>query len=164
MPSAKKVRIGTALEHDAAWVHFASPYLLGPLREDLPGLARRLRADGTGVSLDTNWDPSERWDTVAELVPEVDVLLPNRSELEAIARALSVSHVHPAEAISRLGPRVVVKDGARGGFSVSMAGPRIHAPGLAVDVVDTTGAGDSFDAGYIAAIAHDVTDEHERLR
>jgi sugar/nucleoside kinase (ribokinase family) len=38
------------------------------------------------------------------------------------------------------------------------------APGLVLDVVDTTGAGDSFDAGYLAAFLTGVTDERERLR
>jgi ribokinase len=37
-------------------------------------------------------------------------------------------------------------------------------PRLTVDVVDTTGAGDSFDAGYLAAVAHGVTGEETRLR
>ena len=39
----------------------------------------------------------------------------------------------------------------------------MSAPGLAIDVVDTTGAGDSFDAGYLAAIAHGVDDEQQRV-
>ena len=58
----------------------------------------------------------------------------------------------------------MVKAGADGGWSVDPAGAFVHAPGLPVDVVDTTGAGDSFDAGYLAALAHGVADEAERLR
>jgi sugar/nucleoside kinase (ribokinase family) len=58
----------------------------------------------------------------------------------------------------------VVKAGADGGWSVDAAGTVTRAPGLRVDVVDTTGAGDSFDAGYLAALAHGVPDEPTRLR
>jgi sugar/nucleoside kinase (ribokinase family) len=45
----------------------------------------------------------------------------------------------------------VVKDGADGGFAASPDGSVVRAPGLVLDVVDTTGAGDSFDAGFLAA-------------
>ena len=43
-------------------------------------------------------------------------------------------------------------------------GARSAAPGIPTTVVDTTGAGDSFDAGYLAAIAYGVDDENHRLR
>ena len=59
---------------------------------------------------------------------------------------------------------MVVKDGAEGGWSVGASGPVVRAGGLEVDVVDTTGAGDSFDAGYLAALAHGVREETVRLR
>jgi sugar/nucleoside kinase (ribokinase family) len=39
-----------------------------------------------------------------------------------------------------------------------------RAPGLTLDVIDTTGAGDSFDAGYLAAVVAGLRDETERLR
>jgi sugar/nucleoside kinase (ribokinase family) len=58
----------------------------------------------------------------------------------------------------------VVKAGKNGGWSVGPDGDYAEAPGLVLDVVDTTGAGDSFDAGYLAAIASGITVETERLR
>ena len=136
------------------WVHVASPFLTPALTAELPVLLVECRAAGIGTSLDTNWDPSGAWD-IAEVLPLVDVLLPNRAELDALGGE---------EAVSALGPRIVVKDGAAGGWSLDASGSRESAHGLRVDVVDTTGAGDSFDAGYLAAIAHGVTDEAERLR
>jgi ribokinase len=150
--------------HEPVWVHFASPFLLPALVPELAALAGRLRAAGIGTSLDTNWDPSEAWTSIRNLVAAVDVLLPNRAELAAIANVLAPGATDAADGIASLGPRVVVKDGAAGGFSVGPDGGRESAPGIPIDVVDTTGAGDSFDAGYLAAIAHGVNEERARLR
>ncbi len=105
------------------------------------------------TSLDTNWDPAEAWTGVAECLPHLDVFLPNATEAVAIARALGGEpdgRRGRRPAAGRHGPVVVVKDGAAGGFAV--AGDRWCAlPGSRWTVVDTTGAGDSFDAGFLAA-------------
>ncbi len=108
---------------------------------------------GLTTSLDTNWDPAEAWAGVEACLPHLDVFLPNAAEAVAIARSLGAD-VADAEAAARVlaarGPIVAVKDGAAGGFAV--AGEQlVRAPGLAVEVVDTTGAGDSFDAGFLCA-------------
>ncbi|MFJ1512406.1 carbohydrate kinase family protein [Cellulosimicrobium funkei] len=155
-------------------VHVASYFLQPRLAADLPAVLASARARGWSTSLDTNWDPAERWAGLADLLPHVDVLLPNRNELRAVAGALGAGprdapstgdpDIALARAVAARGPRVVVKDGARGGWSVGPAGAAVHAPGLDVDVVDTTGAGDSFDAGYLAALAHGIEDEAERVR
>ncbi len=152
-------------------VHVASYFLQPRLAADLPGVLAAARERGWTTSLDTNWDPHERWTGLADVLPHLDVLLPNRNELRAIAGSLGVEpaeaedpDVALAAALAARGPRVVVKDGARGGWSVGPDGAVVRAPGLVVDVVDTTGAGDSFDAGYLAAVAHGVADEDERVR
>jgi len=132
------------------------------------------RARGMTTTLDTNWDPTERWVGMEAVLPHVDVLLPNLEELRALAAGLHAqertdggavaSDEEAARSLARLGPRVVVKAGRDGGWSVTADGPVVRRSGLAVDVVDTTGAGDSFDAGYLAALAYGVEDEVERLR
>jgi len=148
-------------------MHVASFFLQPDLAEELPRVLAHARQLGWATSLDTNWDPAETWNGLAELLEHLDVLMPNRSELRAIAGALGIEGTDDeqrARAISARGPRVVVKDGARGGWSV-LGGERVRrAPGLEIDVVDTTGAGDSFDAGYLGALAHGVDDEATRLR
>jgi ribokinase len=169
---------------DAAHVHVASYFLQPGLAAELPALFAELRSRGIGTSLDTNWDPAERWTGLSELLPLVDYLLPNLEELRAIAAAVggsgtvggpgtvggagSAAGSEDDESLARglaaFGPRVVVKAGAAGGWSVAHDTPVVSAPGLAVDVVDTTGAGDSFDAGYLAALAYGIDDEAERLR
>ncbi|HEY3410444.1 MAG TPA: carbohydrate kinase family protein [Propionicimonas sp.] len=143
----------TAPEPDEGHLHVASFFLLPGLAEGLPELLAQARAAGLTTSLDTNWDPAERWAGVEACLPHLDVLLPNAAEAVAIARSLG-TEVADAEAAARVlaarGPIVAVKDGPAGGFAV--AGDQlVRAPGLPVEVVDTTGAGDSFDAGFLCA-------------
>lgn len=149
-------------------VHVASYFLQPGLARALPDVLARAREQSWTTSLDTNWDPGEQWAGLDEVLPHLDLLLPNRNELRAIAGALGepadLDDVALATRLARRGPRVVVKDGADGGWSVGADGDVVRAPGVTVDVVDTTGAGDSFDAGYLAALAHGVPDERTRVR
>ena len=140
-------------------VHIASYFLQPGLAAELPALLRWIRTEeGVSISLDTNWDPAERWSGLADVLPLVDVLLPNRTEERALADALQV------RSLVELGPRVVIKCGADGAESHGRDGSVTRAAGLSADVVDTTGAGDSFDAGYLAALVTGVGDEAVRLR
>ncbi|WP_130178362.1 carbohydrate kinase family protein [Cryobacterium sp. SO1] len=149
-------------------VHIASYFLQPALAAELPTLLGWLRGRGITTSLDTNWDPAELWDGLAEVLPSVDVFLPNREEVIAIARAVTgetlADDLAAASALAALKPRVVVKAGAEGGFSVDSDQEVHRAAGLVLDVVDTIGAGDSFDAGYITAFLSGVPSEPERLR
>ncbi|MGO2186784.1 MAG: carbohydrate kinase family protein [Microbacterium gubbeenense] len=148
-------------------LHVASYFLQPALAADLPAVFSHARRRGWTTSLDTNWDPAEQWRGIADVLPHLNVLMPNGSELRALAATLGEAgdcDEDLARGIARHGPRVVVKDGARGGWSIGDGGHVERAPGLPVDVVDTTGAGDSFDAGYLAALAHGVDDESRRLR
>lgn len=149
-------------------LHVASYFLQPRLAAALPEVLAAARRRGVTTSLDTNWDPSGRWTGLAAVLPHLDHLLPNLAELRAIATALGATpeadDVEAARYVARHGPHVVVKAGADGGWSVTPDGRVTRQPGLVVEVVDTTGAGDSFDAGYLAAVAYGVDDEAERLR
>jgi len=154
----------TAAEVEAALdgathLHVASYFLVPGLAASLPGTLARARERGITTSLDTNWDPAEGWAGVAECLPHLDLLLPNAQEALALARALGDEPTDAEDAaagLARRGPVVVVKDGAAGGFAVTPGGALVRAAGLALDVVDTTGAGDSFDAGFLAAWLEDM--------
>ncbi len=137
----------------ATHVHVASFFLLPALADGLPAVLAGLRARGVTTSLDTNWDPAERWVGVAECLPHVDVLLPNAAEARALAGARGQATSDTATAARVLageGPVVVVKDGAAGGLA-ARGDEVVSAAPPPVDVVDTTGAGDSFDAGFLRA-------------
>lgn len=131
----------------ARHVHVTSYFLQRALQPGLPGLLAEARRGGATVSMDTNWDPAERWsDGVSEALAQVDVFLPN--EAEALALTGAGSPEAAAERLAQTAGEVVVKLGARGALARSHGQThRAAAPSIAV--VDTTGAGDSFDAGYV---------------
>lgn len=131
----------------ARHLHLGSFFMLDNLRPDIPRLFAQAKSLGLTVSLDTNYDPSEQWDGgLAETLPYVDIFLPNQTELLAITRTQNVAD--GLTALSRQVPTVAVKLGAAG--AVARQGEvTVQADILPVALVDTTGAGDSFDAGFI---------------
>jgi ribokinase len=137
-------------------LHVSSLFLLPRLAADLAGVLAHARSQGVSTSLDTNFDPAERWEGVEELLPHLDLLLPNRAEVVALAASVAApGPSEPADAAAALasrGPVVVVKAGADGAFRTDPDGTVHHEPGQRVSPVDTTGAGDSFDAAYIDAL------------
>ena len=130
-------------------VHVASLYLQPSLAPSLPAFLRRAREEGMTTSLDTNGDPSGQWQGLDDLLPHLDVLLPNRDEAVLLGRDADPRRA--AAALSSRGPLTVVKDGAAGAFAVTPDGQVVESPGAPVEAVDTTGAGDTFDAAFLDA-------------
>jgi sugar/nucleoside kinase (ribokinase family) len=129
--------------------HLSSLFLLRGLHAGLPALFRELKRRGLTLSLDTNDDPEDRWDGVLEeLLPYLDLLLPNDAEVCRIAKRDSVEEA--LEDLSGRVPLIAVKCGGRGAL-VQEGGRRFKVPGVSVEPVDTVGAGDSFNAGFLAA-------------
>ncbi len=138
----------------ARHVHVGSFFLQPELAAEVPALFRAAHAAGATTSLDPNWDPSGAWDGgFRAAAAETDVLLPNAAEcralagvedLEAAARALGSVDGAP-------GRTVAVKRGSDGGLVVGADGAAARASATPADAVDTTGAGDSFNAGFLAA-------------
>jgi sugar/nucleoside kinase (ribokinase family) len=135
--------VPAALLARARHVHASSYFLLErSLGAGLAGVFAAARAAGATTSLDTNWDPAGRWAGVAELLRLVDVFFPNTAELAGIGLA-------PTD-LAAAGTTVVVKEGAAGARAWWPGGGACAVAARPVDVVDTTGAGDSFDAGFLA--------------
>jgi sugar/nucleoside kinase (ribokinase family) len=140
-----------SVEHlrQARHFHLSSLYLQRGLHEGLARLFGRLKSAGLTISLDTNDDPDDRWGApLYDLLPYVDVFLPSESEICRIAatsdfdRAVATLAVHV--------PTIVIKRGARGA-RVHQDGRSLDIPAMQVTPVDTIGAGDSFDAGFLRA-------------
>jgi ribokinase len=126
----------------ARHVHVSSPFLQDGLRPGLRALAGKARSS----SLDTGWDPRERWDVELDAF---DVLLPNAEEVLRLAGRDDGDVEAAARDLARRGPVVVVKLGEEGALATD-GGEIVRAAGRPVEVVDATGAGDSFDAGFLA--------------
>ncbi len=168
LTAADVLRALDARPAELTHLHVASYFLQPALAAGLPALLAEVSSRGITTSLDTNWDPAARWAGLGEVLETLDLLFPNLEELRAIAIALGSaadsSDEEHAGFLAARGPRVIVKAGADGGWSIDRVGVVTRAAGIRLDVVDTTGAGDSFDAGYLAALAAGITDEEERLR
>ncbi len=131
--------------------HIGSYFLLRRLIPAWPGWLQKLKSRGVTISLDTNWDPEGNWENVLQLLPQVDVFLPNLAEALAITGKRTLQEA--GTILVGICKLVVVKcgeDGAaiffNGQHAMYPVDPEI-ADGL--KIADTTGAGDNFDAGFI---------------
>jgi sugar/nucleoside kinase (ribokinase family) len=139
----------------ARHLHVSSYFLLerslGPGLADLFEAAHRM---GVTTSLDTNWDPAERWGDgqLRHVLASTDVLLPNEAEALGLTGASDLRDA--VRALTAAGPRVVVKLGSRGALSAD--GSDWHEAGLpgalGSRLVDAIGAGDCCNAGVIAGL------------
>jgi sugar/nucleoside kinase (ribokinase family) len=141
--------IAPALLEGARHVHVSSYFFQRRLAPGLSEVFERVRASDATTSVDPNWDPAERWDGgLRDVLPLADVFLPNAAEATRIAGVAELDEA--VVALAGHAGLVVAKAGAHG--AVAAQGDRIvRAPAPAIDPVDTTGAGDAFDAGFLAS-------------
>lgn len=137
----------------AAHLHVSSFFLQSRLRPDVSRLFARARANGLSTSLDPGFDPRQQWDGGLEAALDAaDVFLPNEVELLAITQRPDA-----AEGLRTLAgrrARTIVKLGSSGAMALEQ--DRIlHVPAFSVTPIDTTGAGDSFNAGFLHAFLRD---------
>lgn len=130
-------------------LHVSSFFLQEGLRPGLERLFSRAQALGLTTSLDTGFDPQEEWGPgLAEVLAVTDVFLPNEVELAAISGSDDV-----AEALRSLdnGRTITAAKLGSKGAAVLVDGRYLECPPVPVTPVDTTGAGDSFNAGFLHA-------------
>ena len=131
----------------ASHFHLSSFFLLRGLRSGIPELFSQLKLSGLTTSLDTNDDPEGLWaEDVKSVLKSVDIFLPNEREACKLTGAKDVQDA--LEALSQLVPIVVIKCGPKGVIA-KRGKNQFHAPSLLVQPMDTVGAGDSFNAGFL---------------
>ncbi|HID61216.1 MAG TPA: sugar kinase [Anaerolineae bacterium] len=103
---------------------------------------------GVAISLDTGLEAAARaTEEVKALLPLVDLIFPNRAEAEHLTGSSEVKEA--VKALSGYGIETVALKLGEQGCTVGSEGAIFSVPAFAVEVQDTTGAGDSFDAGFI---------------
>jgi sugar/nucleoside kinase (ribokinase family) len=131
----------------ARHLHISSLFLQRALRPRLPELFRLAKQAGLTTSLDTNDDPEDRWDLGgADIFKDLDVLLPNEHEACRLAKNEN-SEAALAQLAERV-PLVVMKRGEKGAVA-RRGGTKVASEPFPTQAVDSIGAGDSFDAGFL---------------
>ncbi len=134
-------------------VHLPSYFLMDGLRKDYAHLIDLLHGAGIQVSFDTGWDPrgfpKETVEPLYEIIPKVDVFLPNIDEARMILGDDRLTPESAARILLDMGVKVVVIKMGKDGCYVADARTAEQVPAFKVKVVDTTGAGDTFIAGFI---------------
>ena len=159
IPALRAEDIPDDLLRQARHLHVASYFLQDALRPGLPRLFERARAFGLTTSLDTNWDPAGAWRGLPELLPLVNVFLPNAAEALALTGEADIERA--ALKLAEQVETVAIKLGSEGTLAVGqafqpVAGQKgiLRVPSIAVQVVDTVGAGDTFNAGFLYGYLH----------
>src|SRR5271166_4915514 len=131
----------------ARHLHLSSYYLQPGLQPGCLELFQSAKAAGLTTSLDPDHDPHEEWDSgIRQLLSNVDVFLPNEVEASRISGTQDLEAA--MKLFDGLGHTTVIKRGSYG-VSVIRGHQVVSAPAFNIQPVDTTGAGDSFNAGFL---------------
>lgn len=137
------------LFEEANHIHFGSYYLQEDMREHWLDVFKQAAAKNISTSFDTGWDIHEKWyiNKISELMEWTTLFIPSEDELMQIYSANELN-----EAILKLPSKhniVAVKCGSKGAVMLDSQGNQIWGAPFPVTPIDTTGAGDSFNAGLI---------------
>ncbi|MBQ8732251.1 MAG: carbohydrate kinase family protein [Oscillospiraceae bacterium] len=144
-----------SLLEDADIVFIAGAMLLDDFDgEPAARVMRRAKAMGKFTVMDTAWDHAGEWlPKIAAVLPELDLFMPSREEAEKLSGETDPDKM--ADFFFAQGCKnVVIKLGSKGALICEAGQPRVTVPTyLSVKPKDTTGAGDSFCAGFLAGLA-----------
>lgn len=135
-------------------LHFSSYYLQPGMRHRCAELFKRAKDLGMTTSFDPGPDPEEKYaPDILAVLPYVDVFLPNESE------AMNIAHKKDVEAaldfLSNYASTTVITCGSQGALARSKK-KTLRTKVYTVDPVDTTGAGDSFNCGFLLSWLKDA--------
>jgi ribokinase len=151
-------------------LHISGPYGTPAFLPRIEGVLKAAKESRLTSSLDTQWDPSERWEGAEKWLPLLTYLFVNEAEADSLARRLGGETARDAareaggdeaawEPLARSTACPIIKLGPRGVF----ASGTLHPP-FSVEVVDPTGAGDAFAAAFLFATLERGLGFEEALR
>lgn len=142
-------------------LHVSSIYLQPKLLNELPNIFAEAKKEGLITSLDPQCDPQGKYERIWSILKHTDIFLPNDREAAEITGL-----INPLKALRKLGSKVktvIIKCGSQGSIGI-MEEQIVRSEAFKVKVIDTTGAGDSFDAGFIYYFVHKNKDFEESIR
>jgi len=132
----------------ARHLHFSSYFLQPGMWKGLGQLFRLARKLGLTTSFDMQWDPKETWDMdMEDILPHVNVFLPNEMELKSLTGKKDLYEA--IDSVKKYSETIVIKRGNKGSIVVQDNNLFDLPSFLNEKVIDTVGAGDSFNAGFI---------------
>ncbi|HEV8592484.1 MAG TPA: carbohydrate kinase family protein [Pyrinomonadaceae bacterium] len=136
-------------------LHLTSYFLQTGLKPDFSRLMNVARQHGLTVSFDPNSDPSGKWnEEIIEIINGSNILFLN--ELEALQLTSQTDVIGAVKSLASKCPCVVIKLGPNGAIAIR-EGNVVSAGGFSVPTIDTTGAGDSFDAGFVHGFLNEMS-------
>lgn len=125
---------------------------------EAPEILEKAKQAGLTISLDCAWDESAMDAShVRDLIGQVDLFLPNLSEFRRVFDVNGEIEFFASE-MGNWTTKVIVKRGADGA-TLFYKGQQKSAPALPCTIVDPTGAGDAFNAGFISAWLQGKSDQ-----
>ena len=111
-------------------------------------LIRKIKEETSAtISFDVGWDDTGEWNKgIYDIFPYLDVLFMN--ETEAVHYSRKETALEAAKEFAKYAKAATIKLGSKGSIAVS-EGITYEDKGFKVEAIDTTGAGDSFNAGFI---------------
>lgn len=138
-------------------IHIGSYFLQSGLRPCIPEIFKTARSFGVTTSLDSGWDDTENWDDgILNALKYTDIFFPNETEALSITKSKTVEQA--LAFLSEYCNTIVVKCGSRGAV-LRHGDLLIRKPPYDLMPIDTTGAGDSFNAGFIYAFLNGLKPE-----
>lgn len=142
-------RIDPNLLKDTRHIHVGSFFMQTNLQPDLIQLFDTVRAAGVTTSVDPGWDPAAQWEPLINLLPHMDIFIPN--EGEACELQQSKDWREALTQLTAIVPTVALKRGAEGA-AAAQGETIVEATPPKAPYVDAVGAGDSFSAGFVYAM------------
>lgn len=154
-PSIIPAELFTEAEH----IHFGSYFLQEGMQLHWQSIFMKAKQKGITTSFDTGWDPKEQWHrrNIDQLLTYTDLFMPSETEIEHIYKLSDFEEL--SDVLKKERGKVIIKRGKKGSSLLNQENQWIHAAPFEVEPLDTTGAGDSFNAGLIYAFISGKADK-----
>lgn len=136
------------------YVHFGGSMVAeGTRGEDLARILKKIKKQNVTISMDTCWDPTNRWNEILDpCLPYCDIFETNKEEALLFS---GKDNVEDAIAyFSSFGPKIIVVKMGSEGVRIKSDDFDGTIPIFNVNAVDATGAGDSFNGGFLLGLYH----------